>query len=695
MAALREKKRKLQRRSMGLYSVRGKLLIAFLTMICLIILLGTITYKRASKVIMENYENTVMKTVDANGRYIELIMNNVESKATQLVSNENVKKYYTGKYKKGSIDEYNAYNSLYNDLLATVGGDKTISSICIIPLGDNPISTEKNFKEGEHLGFVSSQEVMDLEESGEKYLWMKNPPFLDETLGVSDQKYAMTLIRYLYNSASKTIGYVVLDIKMDTIQTILDTMEFGDNSANFIILKEGSYIRSSGEFEVSEWDITKEAFYQEILDSQQLEGHCDFTYSGKEYLCTFDKIGSSGAILISVLDKAIIKNQVSSIKNISVGVILSAVAIAVLIAMYISRDIGCVIKTLTRDMEKVAEGDLTVSLGNNRKDEFGQLIVSLSHMIENIRNLIGQTVEVVGNVKQSAGDVGNIGNGITDHAVNMGNSLNEVEKGSVQQAKQANQCLGEMSELSEKMEEVNRNNQIMGEIANNTKHRVSGGVEKIAELDDKIHSTAEMTKEILEQIDLLCADMQMIGKITGLINEIASQTNLLSLNASIEAARAGNSGRGFAVVAEEIRKLAEQSIGAAVDIEKNIQTIVQRSEQMSQKAERVEEVINSQQQAVDGTVTLFYDINKELDSFMLHMSSITTEISEVEKVKNSTLAAMESIAAVVEQATVVNSNISESAQQQIELMNHLNHSTEQLRDNAEILEKAVSIFVLE
>lgn len=670
-------------------------MMAFLTMILLIILLGTTTYKRASWVIMENYKDTVMKTVDANGRYIELIMNNVESKATQLVSNENVKKYYTGKYEKGSMDEYNAYNSLYSDLLATVGGDKTICSICIIPLGDNPISTEKNFKEGEHLGFVQSQEVMDLTESGEKYLWMRKHPFLDETLGVSDQKYAMTLIRYLYNSASKTIGYVVLDIKMDTIQKILDTMEFGDNSANLLIMRDGSYIKSSGESEISEWDITKETLYQEILDSEQQEGNCDFTYNGKEYLCTFDKIGSSGAILISVLDKAIIESQVSSIKNISLGVILAAVVIAVLIAMFISGDIGRVIKTLTKDMEKVAEGDLTVSLRNNRKDEFGQLIGSISHMIENIRNLIGQTVEVVGNVKQSAGDVGNIGNGITDHAVSMGNSLTEVEKGSVQQAKQASRCLEEMSELSDKMEEVNRNNQVMGEIANNTKYRVSSGVEKITELNNKIHSTAEMTKEILEQIDLLCMDMQMIGKITGLINEIASQTNLLSLNASIEAARAGNSGRGFAVVAEEIRKLAEQSVGAAVDIEKNIRAIVQRSEQMSQKAERVEEVINSQQQAVDGTVTLFQDINDELDSFMGHMTSITTEISEVEQVKNSTLAAIENIAAVVEQATAVNSNISESAQKQIELMNHLNHSTEHLQSNAEILEKAVSIFILD
>jgi methyl-accepting chemotaxis protein len=193
----------------------------------------------------------------------------------------------------------------------------------------------------------------------------------------------------------------------------------------------------------------------------------------------------------------------------------------------------------------------------------------------------------------------------------------------------------------------------------------------------------------------LCADTKTIGQITALINEVADQTNLLALNASIEAARAGTYGRGFAVVAEEIRKLAEQSVAAAVDIESNIKQIVKRSSLMSEKALDVDKVLNAQQQAVDETVILFRGVKDELGHFMEHMDSITEEITEVEHVKNHSLEAMGSIAAVVEETSAVTTTINTSAQSQIELVGNLNRAMGQLQENAQTLEKAVNLFVLE
>ena len=204
-----------------------------------------------------------------------------------------------------------------------------------------------------------------------------------------------------------------------------------------------------------------------------------------------------------------------------------------------------------------------------------------------------------------------------------------------------------------------------------------------------------MTTEIIEQIDLLGNDTKMIGKIITLINEIAEQTNLLSLNASIEAARAGASGRGFAVVADEIRKLSEQSVAAAVDIEKNIQIIVNRSKLMSDKAQSVDEMMTTQQQAVDDTVVLFGDINGELDRLMEQVECVTTEMAEVEQVKSNTLEVMCNIAAVVEEAAALNQTISEDARNQIDLVEDLNASTQTLQSKAETLESAINIFTLE
>jgi len=682
-------------KKLGFRSVRRKLLAAFAVMILLLLILGSLTYEKASGVIMESYRDTVRNTVSANGKYMELIMSSIESKATQMVSNENLRRYYTGGYEKGSIDEYNAYNSLYKDMLATVGGDKFITSIAVIPVGDNPISTDKNFKEGEHLGFLTSQEVAALEESGENYIWLRNHPYLDETLGISDTNYGATLIRYLYNKANRVIGYLVLDMKMDAVTSILDGMDIGENAMAELLLPDGNVIKSVAETPTDGWDITQETFFEEIQTSEEVCGIYEFTYDGAEYLCTCYRVNANGTYLIHALDKQVVAKQVSGIRFIILGVLIGAIVLAVLIATYISSDIGRVIERITKQMQSVAAGDLTVVLKNDRKDEFGKLIASISDMISNIRNLVGEMVSVAGNVKNSAKDVQRAGEGITNRAQDMGEALSEMEKGSAQQAGQASECLEKMSLLSEKIENVNNNNQVMGDIAQNTGHCVEQGVKKITSLNEQIHDTAQITKEILDQIELLCADTKTIGQITALINEIADQTNLLSLNASIEAARAGVSGRGFAVVAEEIRKLAEQSVAAAVDIESNIKQIVQRSNLMSEKARNVDQVLNAQQQAVDDTVELFRDVKDELGHFMKHMHSITAEIAEVDQVKNHTLEAMGSIAAVVEETSAVTATINTSAQNQIDLVGELSKSTGHLLANAKTLEKAVNLFTLE
>ncbi|MCR5756079.1 MAG: methyl-accepting chemotaxis protein [Acetatifactor sp.] len=679
----------------GFRSVRRKLLAAFAVMILQLLILGSLTYGKASEVIMESYRDTVLNTVSANGKYLELIMSSIESRATQMVSNENLRRYYTGGYEKGSIDEYNAYNSLYKDMLATVGGDKFIATITVVPVGDNPISTEKNFKDGEHLGFPESEEVAALNASGENFIWLRNHPYLDETLGMSDSNYASTLVRYLYNKGNRVIAYLLLDVKMESITAILDGMDIGENAMAEFLLPDGARIKSVENTPTDQWDITKEAFFEEMKTSEKVCGIQEFTYGSEEYLCTYYRVNPNGTFLIHVLDKQVIAKQAGGIKVIIWGVLIGTIILALMIATYISGDIGSVIERITKQMTKVAEGDLTVTIKNNRKDEFGRLMESISDMTCNIRKLVGETVTVAGSVKSSAWNVQSAAEGITNRAQDMGEALSEMEKGSSQQAGQASECLEEMSVLSEKIENVNSNNQVMGEIAEHTSNYVEQGVEKINFLNNQIHDTAQITKEILDQIELLCADTKTIGQITALINEVADQTNLLALNASIEAARAGTYGRGFAVVAEEIRKLAEQSVAAAVDIESNIKQIVKRSSLMSEKALDVDKVLNAQQQSVDETVILFRGVKDELGHFMEHMDSITEEITEVEHVKNHSLEAMGSIAAVVEETSAVTTTINTSAQSQIELVGNLNRAMGQLQENAQTLEKAVNLFVLE
>lgn len=676
------------------HTVRTKLLVAFLMMIGLILLLGITTYKKASGIIMSNYKNSISNTVTASGDYLQFMMDSVEAKATQIVSNENLKKYFSGNYVKGSKEELNAYDGMYQDLMATIGSDKFLYTISIVPIEGTAVSTFKNFNDYSFDDFKSSEEYKLLDLSGNEFVWSRYHDYLDEHLNIQKDQYAASFIRKLQNKAKKTIGYVILDVRMDMVVDRLDEINIDDKTKTILMLPYGKEIASSNGMEMKEESILNIPVYDDITSSEDKQGTLNFAMDQTSYLCTFDKLDNNGATLVNILDKSVIREQVKDIQKICLIVVMVALLIAMVIALYISGDIGKIITYLSVNMAKISEGDLTVQIKTKRKDEFGKLVQNVSEMTHNFRSLVGQTVDVVSHVGEAAVEVEQVGNEIFQHANSMGKSLSEVECGSVQQAQSVQDCLEKMTILSEKMEMVNTSNDSMRQIADTTKTMVDNGATTIAALSEKIKDTSNQTTQILDEIEQLGADTQTIGKITALINNIADQTSLLSLNASIEAARSGEAGRGFAVVAEEIRKLAEQTGDAAVRIDKNIKVLIQRSEIMTQKANNIGTFIDMQQGAVDETVELFEKINSELSRFMDHMDVITEDISVVETIKNGTLEAMENIASVAEETSAESTCINESSHRQVDLTSELKKCTEILRDNADMLKKSVNQFKL-
>ena len=137
------------------------------------------------------------------------------------------------------------------------------------------------------------------------------------------------------------------------------------------------------------------------------------------------------------------------------------------------------------------------------------------------------------------------------------------------------------------------------------------GVDSVSELTGTAQSTTEITTHVVEAIGLLETKTRSIGQIIGVINGIAEQTNLLSLNASIEAARAGEAGRGFSVVAEEIRKLADQSLGSAKQISKIVDEIVANMGEVVNVAKKAEDVVKQQEESVSNTTNSFNEMDSQ------------------------------------------------------------------------------------
>jgi methyl-accepting chemotaxis protein len=670
-------------------SLRIKLIAAFMVPIAFIIVLGIISFLESAKGIQGNYEKSTGQVVSMTGEYLFFGVESIENISAEYVNNRDIVNYKTASNVNDKLELKKIQTGLQSMLNTKSKTDQFISNIYLIFNEVSSISSNLKLSakvgEGLYESYQETEAGKFLSENKVKSLWVGNDTFLDEKLETTAQDYALRLIRNLPNRNDM----LVIDIEAQAVADILKNINFDKDGYLNFVTKDGKEITAAG---VSEPVFSNLDFYQKAISSEKTSDSNYVDYKGNSYLFVYSKIGETGAMLCALMPKSTITSQADQIKMVTIIVVIIACVIAVLIAFLFSLGIDRTIKAIIKNLKKAAKGDLTVQFHTNRDDEFKVLIDEIQGTFSNVKGLIQQVNDLSGMVSDSASGLSDTASSFVKSTEEISDAMNEIEQGVFQQAKDAEQCLLQMDNLSKKIALVSENTKEISQIANTTKQSVMDGTYCTEDLNKQTKATIDITTGIIAAIEKLATKTQEITKISNVISGITAQTNLLSLNASIEAARAGAFGRGFAVVADEIRHLAEQSKDSVNEIQKIISSIQEDTRSAVAIAKEAENVLGKQENVVKNTTDSYQNINQSVESLVVYLKQISENVDNIEESRVSTLSAIESISAVLEEVAASSNSVNQTAGHQIASVEDLNKSATTLNVNANELHHAVQKF---
>lgn len=697
------KGRRSDRKKLHLFSgIRFKITVAFIVPVVLMIGLGVISYNRSAEALTSNYESSSKSTLDTAASYMNLIIEMIRTASYDISVSTIAREYYGQTYAKDAYKESTVFSTLRTEIESRKIANKYIRNIAFVANYGNAISTALSYLDDSIYENVRKLDCAKRTDK-EDFIWLGNHPELDDYIGTS--RYAFGIMRKAYNMKFRQIGYVVVDVDYDEIANHIASINMGENAILALITPDGreiSYknIPVSDEAEGQANDsldteyIVNSELYDKILASEENGGSEYVEYNGEKYLLLYNKLESQGFMMVSLVPESYIIADADETARLTAAAVAVTALIVIVIGFILSTSMGTTIRKIMNGLEKASTGDLTVDIHTRRKDEFMILCESTNQMLGNIRALINKAdtvAKALGNASERVG--GNSGI-LLEETKSITTSISDVEKGIVMQANDAENCLTRMDDLSKKIGVVSENTGKIADIADVTKSTVSDGLATIDTLQDKVKATTQVTAEVISNIEDLEKASQSIANIVGAINDIADETSLLSLNASIEAARAGDAGRGFAVVAESIRKLAEQSLNSVNEIRNIVGKIQKQTVDTVEVAKQAEVIVNSQEEALKATIDVFHDIDKHVSGLAENLSQISAGIDAMEGAKKDTLAAIESISAVAEETASAVTEVNEAAGRQLEAVKKLNNESEELIDRSEDLVEAINKFTI-
>lgn len=678
----------------GISKIRNRLIAVFLVPVAFIMTLGFASYNSTADSIRDTAIKSSQETLYSINEYIQLILTSVNAINTQVISNQNIQKYFSDASTHMDTFDLMDLSKTSQDYISQIAmSDKFISGVLVIGK-ENSIAAGTSA--GRKMTLNDIQEFKfykNLTGSQKDILWFGNHIEVDNFINTRARlSFTLSSARIL-NSATtgEVLGIVVTDVKPQAIEMYIKNVSLGQGSEIHLISPDGIDF-SSIQDNPSRETFVNEPFWSKVSGSGNSQGYLTVKYNGQNHLMLYSKLANTGFTLVGLLPESELMTGLDNILWITIWNIIIAVFVAIGIGILIATGMSRIINQIIGVAGRAASGDLTHNPVSRRKDELGILTRSISTMMSNMRSLIEQTAAIAHRVSDSALTVSSTSQQVSSVSHEISRAISEISQGATSQAADAEQSVNKINQLALKINHVSDSTKTIEEVTECTVELTHQGLSSIEDLDARARETSVVTGEILQDILALDEQSRSISRIVNVIRSIADQTNLLALNAAIEAARAGEAGKGFAVVADEVRKLAEQSLAATHEISSIITNTQEKTSMTVEKAKSTEQILRSQNEAVHHAITSFKDISASMDHMVEQVRVIMEDVGQMEEYKNTTILSIQNISAVSEETAASSEEVTASSQEQYSSIEELSAYAAELEDTANQLSEAIRRF---
>jgi methyl-accepting chemotaxis protein len=678
-------------RRIDIKSVGFKLFIVlFCTVVLLSALLGLTSYRMARSTIVGEVSSASAEAVAQSADKLDFLFTEYESLTRQFAIDAMLRTDLETVRRDGvgTVDKSQAEDRIRRKLDAVVSSDSRLLGARLVSrnlteaesyksVGVNSIRTDESIKTkfGRIVGAAGNPVWFPTQKKG--FFSSTNSP-------------SITLGRLLRNLNHPEAEYVLLlEIKAQSLKDVLSNLHIG-NAGQVRLLTPDNRIVYAQDSALLE----SESFIRlGENNSQQKEN--SFTAKneqGIDQLVVFKSLATTKWTLMGYAPVSGFLKSAQKLLYVTFAVVLLAAFVAVFIGYYLIRKVGRPLNELCSLMEEGEKGNLKVRTDFKSGDEIGRLGQHFNRMMSEISTLVEQTALSAKEVLDMAEELGKASKVMAETAGEIAEATQEIAKGASSLAVETEKGTLLVDDIGTKMDRVGEINGMMNGSVGRVIDVSEQGTNLMNELVDRTDSTLEMTRRIEENSAKLQESTSLIRSILQPIMEMTSKTNVLSLNASIEASRAGTAGKGFMVIAQEIRKLANQSKESIESASRLTEEIQANIESTTRVVTEASPLFERQMQAVHKASSIFHDVKDEMEQFVGRIENSSASVHKLLESEKQLGESITSVSAVAQETSASTEQVASRSSEQFAVSEKLVNLSDQLEKLAENLKKSLVHF---